>query len=86
MTRIHFHLLVYNLSGPMCEETLHDSFACRRFVGLMMNSKRPDETTTQHFLHLLEENGLDKGVFDLFKPPLTNRGLLLGDSTLLMAL
>ena len=38
MIRIHFLQLVYNLSDPMCEETLHDSFACRRFVGLTMDS------------------------------------------------
>ena len=42
MIRIHFLQLVYNLSDPMCEETLHDSFACRRFVGLTMDSKCPD--------------------------------------------
>lgn len=41
MIRIHFLQLVYNLSDPMCEETLHDSFACRRFVGLTMDSKCP---------------------------------------------
>ena len=39
MIRSHFLQLVYNLSDPMCEETLHDSFACRRFVGLTMDSK-----------------------------------------------
>ena len=44
MIRIHFLQLVYNLSDPRCEETLHDSFACRRFVGLTMDSKCPDET------------------------------------------
>ena len=38
MIRIHFLQLVYNLSDPMCEETLHDSFACRRFVGLTIQN------------------------------------------------
>ncbi len=55
MIRIHFLQLVYNLSDPMCEETLHDSFACRRFVGLTMDSKCPDETTILRFRHLLEK-------------------------------
>ena len=59
MIRIHFLQLVYNLSDPMCEETLHDSFACRRFVGLTMDSKCPDETTILRFRHLLEKNVLD---------------------------
>ena len=66
----------------MCEETLHDSFACRRFVGLTMDSKCPDETTILRFRHLLEKNGLDKQVFDLFKQQLTNRGLLFSKGTI----
>ena len=82
MIRIHFLQLVYNLSDPMCEETLHDSFACRRFVGLTMDSKCPDETTILRFRHLLEKNGLDKQVFDLFKQQLTDRGLLFSKGTI----
>ncbi len=72
----------YNLSDPICEETLHDSFACRRFVGLTMDSKCPDETTILRFRHLLEKNGLDKQVFDLFKQQLTARGLLFSKGTI----
>lgn len=66
----------------MCEETLHDSFACRRFVGLTMDSKCPDETTILRFRHLLKKNGLDKQVFDLFKKQLTDRGLLFSKGTI----
>ena len=40
MIRIHFLQLVYNLSDPMCEETLQDSFACRRFVGLTIERSK----------------------------------------------
>ena len=58
MIRIHFLQLVYNLSDPMCEETLHDSFACRRFVGLTMDSKCPDETTILRFRALRLTAGL----------------------------
>ena len=76
MIHIHFLQLIYNLSDPMCEETLHDSFACRRFVGLTMDSKCPDETTILRFRYLLEKNGLDKQVFELFKQQLSDRGLL----------
>ena len=42
MLRIHFLQVFYNLSDPMCEETLHDSFACRRFVGLKMSRRDYD--------------------------------------------
>ena len=82
MIRIHFLQLVYNLSDPMCKETLHDSFACRRFVGLTMDSKCPDETTILRLRHLLEKNVLDKQVFDLFKQQLTARGLLFSKGTI----
>ncbi|WP_337410061.1 IS5 family transposase [Parasutterella excrementihominis] len=82
MIRIHFLQLVYNLSDPMCEETLHDSFACRRFVGLTMDSECPDETTILRFRHLLEKNGLDKQVFELFKQQLSDRGLLFSKGTI----
>ena len=86
MIRIHFLQLVYNLSYPMCEETLHDSFACCRFVGLTMDSKCPDETTILRFRHLLEKNVLDKQVFDLFKQQLTARGFCSARARLLTAL
>ncbi len=66
----------------MCEETLHASFAYRRFVGLTMASKCLDETTILPFRHLLEKNGLDKQVFELFKKRLTDRGLLFSKGTI----
>lgn len=82
MIRVHFLQLVYNLSDPMCEETLHDSFACRRFVWLTMDSKCPDKTTILRFRHLLEKNGLDKQVFELSKQQLSSRGLLFSKGTI----
>lgn len=71
MLRIHSLQPVYNLSDLMCEETLHDFFACRRFVGLTMDSKCPDETTILRFRLLFEKNGLNKQVFELSKKQLT---------------
>lgn len=82
MIRVHFLQLVYNLSDPMCEETLHDSLSSRRFVGLTMDSKCPDETTILRFRHLLERNGLDKQIFNLFKYQLSQRGLLFSKGTI----
>ncbi len=82
MICIHFLQLVYNLSNPMSEETPHDLFACRRFVGLTMDSKCPDESTVLRFRRLLEKNSLGKQVFDFFKRQLTNRGLLFSKGTI----
>ena len=47
-----------------------------------MASKCPDVTTILRFRHLLEKNGLDKQVFDLFKQQLTARGLLFSKATI----
>lgn len=47
-----------------------------------MDSKCPDESTILRFRHLLEKNGLDKTVFDLFKQQLTSRGLLISKGTI----
>lgn len=47
-----------------------------------MNSKCPDKTTILRFRHLLERNGLDKQIFDLFKHPLSQRGLLFSKGTI----
>ena len=82
MICIHFLQLVYNLSNPMSEETPHDLFACRRFVGLTMDSKCPDESTVLRFRRHLEKNSLGKQVFDFFKRQLTNRGLLFSKGTI----
>ena len=79
MIRIHFLQLVYNLSDPMCKETLHDSFACRRFVGLTMDSKCPDETTILRFRHLLERHCCkvsDEAAFCLIQRPYISKTLL----------
>lgn len=47
-----------------------------------MDSKCPDETTILRFRSLLEKNGLDKQVFELFKQQLSDRGLLFNKGTI----
>lgn len=66
----------------MCEETLRDSFSSRRFVGLSIDSKCPDETIILRFRHLLKRNGLDEQIFDLFKHQLSQRALLFSKGTI----
>lgn len=82
MLRVHVLQLVYNLSDPMTEETLNDSVACRRFVGLTIDSSTPDETTILRFRHLLEAHQLTDKVFALINQQLQNRGLLLSRGTI----
>lgn len=84
MLRVHVLQLVYNLSDPMTEETLNDSVASRRFVGLTIDSSTPDETTILRFRHLLEAHQLTDKVFALINQQLQSRGLLLSRGTIVV--
>ena len=55
MLRMYFLQHWYNLSDPAVEESLYDSQAMRRFVGIDLGREAvPDETTLCKFRHLLE--------------------------------
>lgn len=64
MLRMYFLQHWYNLSDPAVEESLYDSQAMRRFVGIDLGREAvPDETTLCKFRHLLERNGLGEKLF-----------------------
>lgn len=64
MLRMYFLQHWYNLSDPAVEESLYDSQAMRRFVGIDLGREPvPDETTLCKFRHLLERNNLGKNIF-----------------------
>ena len=64
MLRMYFLQHWYNLSDPAVEESLYDSQAMRRFVGIDLGREAvPDETTLCKFRHLLERNGLGEQIF-----------------------
>lgn len=64
MLRMYFLQHWYNLSDPAVEESLYDSQAMRRFVGIDLGREPvPDETTLCKFRHLLERNGLGEQLF-----------------------
>jgi len=65
MLRMYFLQHWYNLSDPAVEESLYDSQAMRRFVGIDLGREAvPDETTLCKFRHLLERNGLGETLFE----------------------
>ena len=65
MLRMYFLQHWYNLSDPAVEESLYDSAAMRRFVGIDLGREAaPDETTLCKFRHLLEDNKLGKKIFE----------------------
>jgi len=68
MLRIHFLQHWFNLSDPAVEESLYDSRAMRRFVGIDLGREpMPDETTVCKFRHLLESRNLGAHLFELIQ-------------------
>ena len=70
----------------MAEETLYDSEAMRRFVGIELGDDRiPDETTILNFRHLLEPHGLTEAIFAGANMHLADKGITLRSGTLVDA-
>ena len=86
MLRVYFLQNWYALSDPMAEETLYDSEAMRRFVGIELGDDRiPDESTILNFRHLLERNGLTEALFAEVNRHLADKGITLRSGTLVDA-
>jgi len=71
----------FNLSDPMLEEMLLDRLSFRRFVGLTMDDKTPDETTFVIFRKRLRKHGHSATLFDTTVKILKQRGLILEEGT-----
>lgn len=67
----------FNLSDPMLEKMLLDRISFRRFVGLTMDDKTPDETVFVVFRRRLREHGHCATLFDKTVEILKQRGLIL---------
>ncbi len=85
LLRIHCVQVFYNLSDPAMEDTLYDSVAVRRFVGLTARDPRPDETTILHFRHLLERHHLGEGLLAEITHHLAAQSLRLREGTIVDA-
>ena len=84
--RIHFLQQWYALSDPGVEESLYDSAAMRRFVGIDLGQESaPDESMVSKFRHLLEKHGLAKQLFDAVGEHLKKQGLSLSKGTIVDA-
>ena len=71
----------FNLSDPMLEEMLLDRLSFRRFIGLRMEDKTPDETTLVVFRKRLREHGHNATLFDKTVEILKQRGVILEEGT-----
>src|SRR6266550_1061261 len=86
MLRLYFLQQWFNLSDPAVEETLYDSLAMRRFVGIDLGREPvPDETTVCRFRHRLEEHDLGRRLFDEVQRHLAAKGLKVATGTIVDA-
>jgi IS5 family transposase len=76
----------FGLSDPQLEECLQDRLSFRRFVGLSLTDRTPDETTFVRFRARLREANLDRRLFDDTRAELEKRGLLVKDGALVDAM
>ena len=75
----------YGLSDPQCEELVADRMSWRRFVGLGLQDKVPDETTLARFRQRLMEHGLQEKLLPLVNRQLEQKGFVLKTCTLVDA-
>ncbi|MDE2020911.1 MAG: IS5 family transposase [Patescibacteria group bacterium] len=75
----------YGLSDPQCEELVKDRLSWRRFAGLGLQDKVPDETTLVRFRQRLVEHGLHEKLLTLVNRQLEQKGFILKTCTLVDA-
>jgi len=85
MLRVHCLQLFYNLSDPAMEDALHEIESMRRFAGLSLANRMPDETTILNFRHFLEKHKLGKVIFDTMNQHLATHGLILREGSIVDA-
>jgi len=85
MLRIHCMQLFYNLSDPAMEDSLYEIESMRRFAGLRLSDRLPDETTILNFRHLLERHKLGEKLFNEINQHLKTQGLILREGSIVDA-
>lgn len=83
MLHAHGLQLSYNLSDPAMEDALYEIESMRRFAGLRLSERIPDEATILNFRHFLESRRLGKVIFDTINRHLADAGLMLKKAPLL---
>lgn len=86
MLRMYVAQQCFGLSDEATEDSLYDSQAIRRFVGIDLNREAaPDATTLLKFRHLLEEHQLTESIFSTINAHLSEKGLFLREGTIVDA-
>ena len=76
---------LYDLSDPQLEEFLLDRLSFRKFCGLTMQDRTPDETTILRFRHDAAKAGVLEQCFALVTSQLEAQGLVLRQGTMMDA-
>ena len=85
MLRVHCLQLFYNLSDPGMEDALYEIESMRRFAGLRLSERLPDETTILNFQHFLEAHRLGKVLFEEINRHLRAQNLIFREGTIVDA-
>lgn len=85
MLRVHCLQLFYNLSDPGMEDALYEIASMRRFAGLRLSERLPDETTILNFRHFLESHKLGKALFEEINRHLKAQNLSFREGTIVDA-
>lgn len=76
----------FSLSDEGIEDTIYDSYAMRKFLGInFLTEQVPDATTLLNFRHLLEEHQLCEAFFNDIKDRLEEAGLMMHGGTIVDA-
>jgi IS5 family transposase len=85
MFRMMLLQFFYNLSDPQVEEQVNDRLSFRKFVGLDLEGKVPDETSLVRFRQRLIEHGVEKKLLGIVNQQLAAKGLLVKKATIVDA-
>ena len=86
MLRMYLMQNWFNLSDAGIEDTIYDSYAMRKFLGInFLEEQVPDATTLLKFRHLLEEHNIGQAIFEDIKNRLEKSGLMMHGGTIVDA-
>jgi IS5 family transposase len=86
MLRMYFLQVWFSLSDEMVEDSIYDSHAMKKFMGVTFGEEQaPDATTLLKFRHLLEKNNLCEQLFKDFTERLEANGCVMRGGSIIDA-
>jgi IS5 family transposase len=86
MLRMYLLQSWFNLSDEGVEDSIYDSYAMRKFIGLnFIKEQVPDATTLLHFRRIVEENHIGELLFNTIREGLERSGHIMHGGTIVDA-